>query len=59
MGILNDAHGFPRWDPTVKGNEGRVPECERLRLHVHQFAVASKKNFNPVIAALNEIGEMP
>jgi hypothetical protein len=33
-GLLTDAEGFPRWNSTVSGIEGRIREGERLRLRV-------------------------
>ena len=33
-GLLTDAQGFPRWNSTVSGIEGRIQEGERLGLRV-------------------------
>lgn len=33
-GLLTDAEGFPRWNSTVSGIEGRIQEGERFRLRV-------------------------
>jgi hypothetical protein len=32
--LLTDAEGFPRWNSTVSGVEGRIRDGERLRLRV-------------------------
>jgi uncharacterized protein YndB with AHSA1/START domain len=33
-GLRTDAQGFPPWNSTVSGIEGRIQEGERLRLRV-------------------------
>ncbi|MFI5372621.1 MAG: hypothetical protein ACHQ52_13780, partial [Candidatus Eisenbacteria bacterium] len=32
--LLTDAKGFPRWNSTVRGIEGRISEGERLLIRV-------------------------
>lgn len=47
-GLLTDATGFPRWNSTVSGIEGRIEEGERLRLHVP----GTNRTFTPRVSGV-------
>jgi len=44
--LLTDAEGFPRWNSTVTGIDGRIREGERLRLHVP----GTNRTFTPKVS---------
>jgi hypothetical protein len=44
--LLTDAGGFPRWNSTVSGIEGRILEGERLRLRVP----GTDRTFTPTVS---------
>ena len=46
--LLTDAAGFPRWNSTVTGIEGRIREGERLRLHVP----GTTRTFTPKVSGV-------
>jgi hypothetical protein len=46
--LLTDAKGFPRWNSTVAGIEGRIGEGERLRLRVPD----SNRTFTPRVSGV-------
>jgi uncharacterized protein YndB with AHSA1/START domain len=46
--ILTDAKGFPRWNSTVTGIDGRIREGEKIRVH----APGTDRTFTPRIAGV-------
>jgi uncharacterized protein YndB with AHSA1/START domain len=44
--LLTDAKGFPRWNSTITGIDGRIREGERLRLHVP----GTNRTFTPKVS---------
>ena len=48
--LLTDAKGFPRWNSTITGIDGRIREGERIRLHVP----GTKRTFTPTVSGVVE-----
>jgi hypothetical protein len=46
--LLTDAEGFPRWNSTVTGIDGRIREGMRIRLHVP----GTNRTFTPRISGV-------
>jgi hypothetical protein len=46
--LLTDAPGFPRWNSTVRGIQGRIAEGERLTLHVP----GTDRTFTPMVSGV-------
>lgn len=46
--LLTDANGFPRWNSTVTGVEGRISEGEKLRVHVP----GTGRTFSPLVSGV-------